>query len=76
MHVSAAALETIAQQIEQLAPEEKWALLSLLIESLRRQAGSARRRLCDYYGVGKGRGFRTAQEVDAFIKEERASWER
>ena len=39
MHMSAAALETIVQQIEQLAPEEKWTLLSLLIESLRRQAG-------------------------------------
>jgi len=69
-------LETIAQQIEQLASEEKWALLSMLIESLRRQTEPPRRQLCDYYGVGGGRGFRTAQEVDAYIEKERASWER
>ena len=34
--MSVATLGTIAQQVEQLAPEDKWALLSLLIESLRR----------------------------------------
>ena len=74
--MSTAALETIAQQVEQLGPDEKWALLSLLIESLRRQTESTtHRRLDDYYGAGKGRGFRTALEVDAFIQEERASWE-
>ena len=73
--MSAAALETIAQQIEHLAPEEKWTLLSILIESLRRHAEPTHRRLCDYYAVGKGRGFRTAQEVDTFIEQERASWE-
>ena len=66
----------LEQVVEQLAPEDKWALLSLLIESLRRQTElPTRRRLCDYYGVGKGRGFRTAAEVDAFIQEERAAWE-
>lgn len=74
--MSAVALETIAQQIEQLALEEKWALLSMLIESLRRQTEPTRRQLCDYYGVGRGRGFRTAQEVDAHIEEERTSWEK
>ena len=74
--MSAAALHTIAQQIEQLAAEEKWTLLSLLIESLRRHAEPTRLQLADYYGVGKGRGFRTAQEVDAFIEQERTSWER
>ena len=74
--MSATALEAIAQQIEQLAPEEKWTLLSLLIESLRRQAKPTHRRLCDYYGVGKGRGSRTAQEVDTYIEEGRATWER
>ena len=73
--MSAAAVESIAQQIEQLAPEDKWALLSLLVESLHRQTESADRRLCDYYGLGKGRGFRTAQEVDTYIREERAAWE-
>jgi hypothetical protein len=67
-------LNSIVQQIEQLPQNEKWALLSFLIESLRQEA-SPTRRLCDYYGVGKGRGFRTAQEVDEFIREERASWE-
>lgn len=72
--MNSVALDVIVQQIEQLPQDEKWVLLSLLIESLRRQAGSARR-LCDYYGAGKGRGFRTAQEVDQFMKEERASWE-
>ena len=67
--MSAATLGTIAQQVEQLAPEDKWALLSLLIESLRRPTAlPTRRRLCDYYGAGKGRGFRTAAEVDAFIQ--------
>jgi hypothetical protein len=74
--MSAAALETITEQIEQLAPEEKWTLLSLLIESLRRQSESTRRRLGDYYGVGKGRGFGTARAVDRSMDEERASWER
>jgi hypothetical protein len=74
--MSAVALSTIVQQIEQLAPEEKWTLLSILIESLRRHAEPTRQRICDYYGVGKGRGFRTAQEVDTFIDQERASWER
>jgi hypothetical protein len=74
--VSVATLETIRQQIEHLAPEEKWTLLSLLIESLRGQAEPTRRQLHDYYGVGKGRGFQTAQEVDTFMAEERAKWER
>ena len=74
--MSVVALETISQQIEQLAPEEKWTLLSILIESLHRQAEPSRKRLCDYYGAGKGRGFRTAQEADTFIQEERASWEK
>jgi hypothetical protein len=74
--MSATALEIIVQQVEQLGPDEKWALLSLLIESLRRQTEpTTHRRLGDYYGAGKGRGFRTALEVDSFIKEERASWE-
>ena len=45
--MSAAAIKTIAQQIERLAPEEKWALLSLLIDSLRRQAEPTRPRLGD-----------------------------
>ena len=76
VHVSAAALEAIAQQIEQLPSEEKWTLLSLLIESLRRQDEPARRQLGDYYGMGKGRGFHSAQEADVLIAEERASWER
>jgi hypothetical protein len=74
--MSAAELQAIAEQIEQLAPEEKWALLSLLIESLRRPSESMHRRLGDYYGVGKGRGLETAPAVDRFIEEERASWER
>ncbi len=67
-------LETIAQQIDRLHPEEKWTLLGLLIERLREQAKPTRR-LCDYYGIGKNRGFQTAHEVDIFLREERASWE-
>ena len=43
--MSAVALETIAQQIEQLAPEKKWTLLSLLVENLRHQHESTHRRL-------------------------------
>ena len=74
--MSPATVEIIAQQIDQLDPEEKWTVLSLLIERLRRQAETSTRQLCDYYGLGKGRGFRTAQEVDAFIEGERTSWER
>ena len=74
--MSAVALDAIVQQIDQLAPEEKRTLLSILIESLRRQTEPTRRRLYDYYGIGKGRGFRTAQEVDAFIEEGRVSWEK
>ena len=73
--MSAAAMETIAQEIEHLGPEEKWTLLSLLLESLHRQVVPPRRSLMDYYGVGRGRGFRTAAEVDAYLDEERASWE-
>jgi hypothetical protein len=76
MHMSAAALEAIARQIEQLAPEEKWTLLSLLIESLRPQDEPTRRQLGDYYGLGKGRGYRSAQEADATIAEERDSWDK
>jgi hypothetical protein len=75
LQMNAVALETIAQQIEQLAPDDKWTLLSVLIDSLRHQAEPARRRLCDYLGAAKGRGFRTAQEVDTTIREERDSWE-
>lgn len=74
--MSAAALDSIVQQIDQLALEEKWRLLSMLVESLRRHAEPTHRQLGEYYGVGQGRGFRTAQEVDAFIEQERASWER
>lgn len=74
--MSVAAVETIAQQIKDLGPDEKWTLLSLLVESLRRQSAQPRPFLMDYYGVGRGRGFRTAAEVDAYIDEERASWER
>ena len=73
--MNAAAVETIAQQIEHLAAEEQWTLLARLIESLRREAGPSRRMLCDYYATGKGLGLRTAQAVDIFIREERASWE-
>jgi hypothetical protein len=61
-------LEAISQQIEELAPEEKRTLPSLLIERLRRQGDSTHRLLADYYGPGKGRGFRTAQEVDSLIE--------
>jgi hypothetical protein len=74
--MSAVALETIAQQIEQLPPDDKWTLLSMLIDSPRHQAEPARRKLCDYLGAAKGRGFRTAHEVDAYIREEHDSWER
>ena len=74
--MSAVALETITQQIEQLGPNDKWTLLSILIESLRQQAEPARRKLCDYVGAAKGRNFRTAQDVDKYIREERDSWER
>jgi hypothetical protein len=74
--VDTAALEAIAEQIEQLPSAEKWSLLQILIESLRRQSQPAHRQLCDYYGMGKGRGFRTTQEADAAIEAERASWER
>jgi hypothetical protein len=73
--MSVAAVESIAQQIEQLDPEDKWTLLSLLVESLHRQTESADRCLSDYYGIGKGRGFQTAQEVDTYIRKERAAWE-
>ena len=73
--MSAAALEMIAQEIEHLGSDEKWALLSLLIESLRRQATPPRRSLLDYYGAAQGRGFKTVDAVDSYVAEERASWE-
>ena len=47
----------------------------VLVESLRRQARVQRRTLGAYYGLGAGQGFKTAQEVDTLIKEERAAWE-
>ena len=72
--MSAATLEMIAQEIEQLSPDEKWAPLSVLIESLRRQVKPPRRSLLDYYGAGQGRGFKTVHVVDTHIAEERASW--
>jgi hypothetical protein len=74
--MSTATLENIREQLEQLAPEEKWTLLSLLIESLRRQSRSTRGKLVDYYGAGKGRGFQSASAADAFIEKERSAWER
>ena len=70
------ALQVIAQQIEDLGPEEKWTLLEMLVESLRRQIAPPRRSLMDYYGAGQGRGLGNADAVDAHITEERASWER
>jgi hypothetical protein len=74
--MSAVALQSIAQQIETLGPEEKWTLLEMLVESLRRQVALPRRSLVDYYGAGQGRGLGSADAVDAHIAEERASWER
>jgi hypothetical protein len=73
--MGASPLESIVQQIDDLGPEEKWTLLELLIDRLRRQARPSRGRLSDYYGIGRGRIFRTAQEVDTFIEEERNAWE-
>ena len=67
-------LERVTRQIDALETEEQWTLLALLIERLRGRAGQVRR-LSDYYGLGKNRGFRTAQEVDALIQEERTAWE-
>lgn len=67
-------LDSIVKQIDDLGSEDKWALLELLVERLRRQAGPSPKRLCDYYGLGKGHGFRTIQEVDTFIEEERNAW--
>ena len=73
--MSAAALERIAQEIERLGPDEKRALLLMLIESLRRQVAPPRRSLLDDYGAAQGRGFKTAHAVDSYVAEERASWE-
>ena len=73
--MSDAEVETIAQKIEHLGREDKWTLLSLLVESLRHEAKPSRPALMDYLGVGKGRGFQSAAQVDAYIQEERASWE-
>lgn len=73
--MSTSALQTIVRQIEQLEPDEKWTLLSLLAASLRRQARPVHRTLGAYCGRGKGRGFQTVQEVDAFIREERDLWD-
>ena len=74
--MSSLALKDLAQQVEQLDAEDKLALLALLAESLRRQLRPERRPLSDYYAVGAGQGFKTATDVDTFIQEERASWER
>jgi hypothetical protein len=74
--MSTLALENIARQVERLAPEDKLTLVALLIESLRRQMEPVRRPLSAYYGLGADSGFKTAKEVDAFIQQERALWER
>ncbi|MBC7251429.1 MAG: hypothetical protein H5T62_14245 [Anaerolineae bacterium] len=74
--MSSSALKDLAQQLEQLDAEDKLALLALLAESLRRQIRPERRPLSAYYGLGAGQGFKTAVDVDTFIQEERASWER
>ncbi len=68
-------LKNLSHQVEQLSPEDKLSLLALLVESLRRQDRVQRRTLGTYYGLGAGQGFKTAQEVDTLIKEERAGWE-
>lgn len=74
--MSSLALQNLTQQVEQLDAEDKLALLALLVESLRRQIQPQRRLLADYYGLGAGDGFKTAQEVDVFVQQERAQWER
>ncbi|MGQ9625369.1 MAG: hypothetical protein ACUVV0_00495 [Anaerolineae bacterium] len=62
--------------ISKLNLEEKLALLNLLVESLRRELQPPPRPLSAYYGLGAGRGFKTVEEVDAFIRAEREAWER
>ncbi len=74
--MNALALKDLVRQVEKLDAQEKLALLAFLVESLRRQMRTQRRPLEAYYGLGAGRGFQTAQEVDAFIQQERALWER
>jgi len=68
-------LQELTQQVEQLDTEDKLALLAWLVESLRRQMQPGHRLLADYYGLGASRGFKTVQEVDTFIRQERALWE-
>ncbi len=74
--MSVMVLKDNTRQIEQLEPEDKLTLLTWLVESLRRQMQPARRSLSAYYGLGTGHGFKTAQEVDTFIRQGRALWER
>jgi hypothetical protein len=74
--MSTQAFEDLAQQVDRLDTEGKLELLAHLVDSLRRQIRTDHRPLVTYYGLGAGQGFSSADEVDAFLKEERAQWER
>jgi hypothetical protein len=74
--MNAQGLDALTQQVDQLDADAKLELLAHLVDSLRRQIKAEYRPLLAYYGVGRGQGFGSAEEVDTFLAEERAQWER
>lgn len=77
-------VDDILSQAEALKPEEQLILLARLAEHVRvvysRQPAQRKKRTIDEHleqaGYTGGRLFKTAEEVDAYIREERDSWDR
>ena len=65
-------LKNTARRVKLLELENKLALSALLVGSLRRQMQP----LSAYCGLGTDCGSKTAKEVNVFIRQERALWER
>lgn len=82
--MTTATLDDVLTQVESLQPEEQLTLLARLAERVRvvysQQPPQPKKltiteRLAEA-GYTGGRLFKTAEEVDAYIREERDSWER
>ena len=82
--MTTATLDDVLTQVEGLQPEEQLTLLARLAERVRvvysQQPPKPKKLTIDKHleqaGYSGGRLFKTAEEVDAYIQEERDSWER
>jgi predicted ribonuclease YlaK len=81
--MTTATLDEILTQAETLTPEEQLTLLARLAERIRivyaQQSTQLKKLTIDEHlaeaGYTGGRLFKTAEEVDAYIREERDSWD-